>query len=395
MRSWVRCLLIVFFFGRDFFRVLYSTLLHPPPLRFQCVGGVATLALTVRRSNCATGSHLVIHNSARSHPHSARSHPHSDRSHLFNCKILCLGPTPAVKKAKAATKALYMDTLERKVRLIKHNVHHGCRSGAGLNSFFARSGRGSGSFSASDPDSESTVKVSCSYKSHTVGAVFWSGSKLSFKFLQNFWKCSIYLAAPRPWIVFPVAGGRRQDRRKERRFCLQAAAQGHSQTHRPLSASHRYRSYRYRPVRVPDPHGSALVLAAGSGSALFLEVGSGSSLDRTAWSGSALKSLKACNSAVDAHNRCLELKMEPWRVYRPVVADFHHFEMKNWIRIRIKVTRIRNSAYRTVPYHFSTFYHFRCQNGLFCDTDFVCSLNSKYRKVSLTLLWTWIVGDPL
>jgi hypothetical protein len=31
---------------------------------------------------------------------------------------LCLGPTPAVKKAKAATKALYMDTLERKVQLI-------------------------------------------------------------------------------------------------------------------------------------------------------------------------------------------------------------------------------------------------------------------------------------
>jgi hypothetical protein len=45
------------------------------------------------------------------------------------------------------------------------------------------------------------------------------------------------------------------------------------------------------------------------------------------------------------------LKMEPWRAYRPVVADSHNDQQdpgphlrKSWnrIRIRIKVMRIRN-----------------------------------------------------
>ncbi len=58
---------------RNFFSVLYSTLLHLPPLRFRCVGGcwdrtagqLRLTALAVRRSN----------HSARSHPRSARYHP--------------------------------------------------------------------------------------------------------------------------------------------------------------------------------------------------------------------------------------------------------------------------------------------------------------------------------
>jgi hypothetical protein len=48
-------------------------------------------------------------------------------------------------------------------------------------------------------------------------------------------------------------------------------------------------------------------------------------------------------------------KIELWRVYRPVVADSHHFELnrrwiririkvKSWIRIHIKVMRIRSPA---------------------------------------------------
>ncbi len=48
----------------NFFYVLYSTLLHLPPLRFHCVGGcwdrtrtVATLALAVRQSNYSARSH--------------------------------------------------------------------------------------------------------------------------------------------------------------------------------------------------------------------------------------------------------------------------------------------------------------------------------------------------
>jgi hypothetical protein len=47
------------------------------------------------------------------------------------------------------------------------------------------------------------------------------------------------------------------------------------------------------------------------------------------------------------------LKMETWRAFRPMVADSHHLdekrdldpdrmEVKSWIRIRIKVMRIRN-----------------------------------------------------
>ncbi len=65
---------------RDFFYfyVRYSTLLHQPPRRFHCdgrmlesnpEGTLATLALTVKRSN-----HL-----ARSHPPWARSHPQAEK----------------------------------------------------------------------------------------------------------------------------------------------------------------------------------------------------------------------------------------------------------------------------------------------------------------------------
>jgi hypothetical protein len=51
-------------FLKDFFNVLYSTLLPLPPLRFHCVGDagiefrtVTTLALAVRRSNRSARSH--------------------------------------------------------------------------------------------------------------------------------------------------------------------------------------------------------------------------------------------------------------------------------------------------------------------------------------------------
>jgi hypothetical protein len=66
-----------------------------------------------------------------------------------------------------------------------------------------------------------------------------------------------------------------------------------------------------------------------------------------------------------------KLKREPWRVCRPVVADLHHFDEENvpfphlsrtgssievqrWIRIRMKVMRIRNPA--TDPCTDSKFY---------------------------------------
>jgi hypothetical protein len=45
------------------------------------------------------------------------------------------------------------------------------------------------------------------------------------------------------------------------------------------------------------------------------------------------------------------LKIEPWRVYRPVFVDSHHFDekqvkVKSWIRfgIYIMVIRIRNPS---------------------------------------------------
>jgi hypothetical protein len=50
--------------------------------------------------------------------------------------------------------------------------------------------------------------------------------------------------------------------------------------------------------------------------------------------------------AVDANNRGLEDKTEPWRFCRTVVVNSHHFDeeqdpypyqVKDWIRIRIKV----------------------------------------------------------
>jgi hypothetical protein len=59
------------FFGTFYCYVVYSTLLHLPPLRFHDVDAgieprtVPTLALAVRRSNL----------SDRSYPQSARSHP--------------------------------------------------------------------------------------------------------------------------------------------------------------------------------------------------------------------------------------------------------------------------------------------------------------------------------
>jgi hypothetical protein len=30
--------------------------------------------------------------------------------------------------------------------------------------------------------------------------------------------------------------------------------------------------------------------------------------------------------ALDAHNGGVGLKMEPWRVFRPVISDSHHFD---------------------------------------------------------------------
>ncbi len=73
-----------------FFYVLYSTLVHKPPLRSSGVGGnwdrtrtVGTLALAVRRSHHSPRSHP---HSARSHPLSARSHPHSARYHPHSAR---------------------------------------------------------------------------------------------------------------------------------------------------------------------------------------------------------------------------------------------------------------------------------------------------------------------
>jgi hypothetical protein len=64
------------------------------------------------------------------------------------------------------------------------------------------------------------------------------------------------------------------------------------------------------------------------------------------------KALEAQNRAVDAHAmEACRLKMVPWWVYRPVVADSDHFEeeidpdpnySERRIRIRIKVMRFRN-----------------------------------------------------
>jgi hypothetical protein len=70
------------FFG-FFMYVLYSTLLHLPPLTFHCVQGSnpGQLRLWHRLPDAlATRLHL-IHNSATSHPHSATSRPHSATSH--------------------------------------------------------------------------------------------------------------------------------------------------------------------------------------------------------------------------------------------------------------------------------------------------------------------------
>jgi hypothetical protein len=70
------------------FYVLYSTLLHLPPLRLHCVGGCWDRTqdccdLAVRRFNHSARSHP---HSARSHPHSARSYPHSARSYPHSAR---------------------------------------------------------------------------------------------------------------------------------------------------------------------------------------------------------------------------------------------------------------------------------------------------------------------
>ncbi len=82
--------------------VLYSTLLHLPPLRFHCVGGCwdraqdsCDFGVAIRRSSHLATTHprpATSHDShphtatshppsATSHPHSASSHPHSATSH--------------------------------------------------------------------------------------------------------------------------------------------------------------------------------------------------------------------------------------------------------------------------------------------------------------------------
>jgi hypothetical protein len=68
------------------FSVLYSTLLHLPPVRFHCVGGCWNRTQyscdfsIVRRFNHSDISHP---HSARSYQRSARSHPYSARSHTL------------------------------------------------------------------------------------------------------------------------------------------------------------------------------------------------------------------------------------------------------------------------------------------------------------------------
>ncbi len=64
----------------DFFYVLYSTLLHVPPLAFPCIGGCLLglnpgLLRLWRRSIYCIRQELIHHNSARSHPHLVRSDP--------------------------------------------------------------------------------------------------------------------------------------------------------------------------------------------------------------------------------------------------------------------------------------------------------------------------------
>jgi hypothetical protein len=72
--------------------VLYSTLLHLPPLRFHCVGGCwdwtqdcCDIVSAVKRSNHSTRSHP---HTATSHPNSARSHPGSSFCLVFYTLVL-------------------------------------------------------------------------------------------------------------------------------------------------------------------------------------------------------------------------------------------------------------------------------------------------------------------
>ncbi len=120
-----------------------------------------------------------------------------------------------------------------------------------------------------------------------------------------------------------------------------------------------------------------LYQSCGSGSALFWESGSRSSLEWKAGSGYPLKQpvdrllrkgsqkLKSFQGTKKSCDGPWTLTTEPWRVYRPVVANSNHFEeeldpgpdphksekldpdqhlSKSWIRICIKVMQIRNLA---------------------------------------------------
>jgi hypothetical protein len=62
-----------------FFMVLYSTLLHLPPLRFQCVGECWDRT----QDSCDFGidCQMLYSHPAKSHPKSATSHPHLATSH--------------------------------------------------------------------------------------------------------------------------------------------------------------------------------------------------------------------------------------------------------------------------------------------------------------------------
>jgi hypothetical protein len=74
----------------DFFPyVLYSTMLHLPPIRLRrrMLGSNPGLLLLWHWQSEALTTRLdLIHYSARSHPHSARSHPHSARSYPHSAR---------------------------------------------------------------------------------------------------------------------------------------------------------------------------------------------------------------------------------------------------------------------------------------------------------------------
>ncbi len=76
-----------------------------------------------------------------------------------------------------------------------------------------------------------------------------------------------------------------------------------------------------RPGCGSEPHGSASFLEAGTGSALESK-----KLDLDPLQGKNSESFEAQNRTVEGRVWSWRLKMTPWRVSRPVVAEFHHFD---------------------------------------------------------------------